>query len=116
MFTRPIFPSPVAPGWIESHFGFPPSFAPRDYSQRTSGRGQVIEHGPGPTLYVIDLASNHALISQCVRPRVARDKAGVVPRHDHDFWFPRANHVSAALAMNVLVNRSSATGPKSVSG
>ena len=23
VFTRPIFPSPVAPGWNESHFGFP---------------------------------------------------------------------------------------------
>ena len=73
--TRPIFPSPAAPGWIENHFGFPPSFAPRDHSQRTSGRGQVIEHGPEPTLNLIDLASNHALISQCVRPRVARDDA-----------------------------------------
>ena len=76
--TRPTFPSPVAPGWISSVFGFPSSFAPRDYSQRTSGRGQVIEHGPEPTLYVIDLASNHALISQCVRPRVARDGATVL--------------------------------------
>ena len=80
MFTRPIFPSPEAPGWIESHFGFPPSFAPRDYSQRTSGRGQVIEHGPEPTLYVIDLASIPALFSQCVRPRVARDGGAVLPR------------------------------------
>ena len=79
MFTRPIFPSPVAPGWIESPLGFPPSFAPRDYSQRTSGRGQVIEHGPEPTLYVIDLTSNRALISQCVRPRVARDDAALSP-------------------------------------
>jgi hypothetical protein len=25
--------------------GFPPSFAPRNYSQRTSGRGRIIEHG-----------------------------------------------------------------------
>ena len=77
VFTRPIFPSPGAPGWISSTLGFPPSFAPRDYSQRTSGTGQVIEHGPEPTLYLIDLASNHALISQCVRPRVARDDAEV---------------------------------------
>src|ERR1700749_3999357 len=38
-FARPIFPSPVATGWISSVFGFPPSFAPRDYSRRTSGRG-----------------------------------------------------------------------------
>jgi hypothetical protein len=27
-------------------FGFPPGFAPRDYSQRTPGRGRIIEHGP----------------------------------------------------------------------
>ena len=58
MFARPIFPSPIAPGSIEEPLGFAPSFAPRDYSQRTSGRGQVIEHGPEPRLYIIDLASN----------------------------------------------------------
>ena len=52
-------------------FGFPPGFAPRDYSQRTPGRGQVTEHGPEPTLYVIDLASNPTLITRYVRPRVA---------------------------------------------
>jgi len=73
-FTRPIFPSPDAPGWNTSALGFPPSSAPRDYSQRTPGRGQVIEHGPETTLYVIDLASNPASFTQCVRPRVARDK------------------------------------------
>ena len=68
------------PRMEQSSFGFPPSFAPRDHSQRTSGRGQVIEHGPEPTLYLIDLASNHALISQCVRPRVARDEGGSLPK------------------------------------
>ena len=98
VFTRPIFPSPVAPGWIRSHFGFPPSSAPRDYSQRTSGRGQVIEHGPEPTLYVIDLASISALISQYVRPHVARGEAAptceprlvpaFVPKNEHRRQLP----------------------------
>jgi hypothetical protein len=43
-------------------FGFPPSFEPRrpGAGRRTSGWGQAIEHGPGTTLYVIDLASNPA--------------------------------------------------------
>jgi hypothetical protein len=40
-FAHPIFPSPGTPGWIRSAFGFPPSFAPRNYSQRTSGRGRT---------------------------------------------------------------------------
>jgi hypothetical protein len=74
VFTRPIFPSPDAPGWNGSALGFTSSFAPRRHPRRTSTWGQVIEHGPGPTLYVIDVASIPALISQCVRPHVARDK------------------------------------------
>ena len=73
--TRPIFPSPVAPGCNGSVLGFAPSFAPRPCGRRTSRWGQVIEHGPETTLYVIDLASNPASFSQCVRPRVARDFA-----------------------------------------
>src|SRR5262249_30221468 len=40
-FARPIFPSPAAPGWIRSTFGFPPSFTPRNYSRRTSRRGRT---------------------------------------------------------------------------
>jgi hypothetical protein len=80
VFTRPIFPSPVTPGWNTGALGFPPSSAPRPYRRRTSGRGQVVEHGPEPTLYVIDLASKPALISPCVRPRVGRDKSGSVVR------------------------------------
>ena len=75
VFTRPIFPLPVAPGCNGSVLGFTPSFAPRPCGRRTSTWGQVIEHGPETTLYVIDLASNPALFSQCVRPRVARDNA-----------------------------------------
>jgi hypothetical protein len=92
-FTRPIFPSPVGPGWDGSPFGFPPGFAPRDYSRRTPGRGQVTEHGPKPTLYVIDLASNPALITRYVRPRVALAEAAVsiAPPHCR-----RGSHVDAA--------------------
>jgi hypothetical protein len=51
-FTRPVFPSPVTPGWNGSALGFPPSFTPRRprAGRRTSGRGQATEHGPGTTL------------------------------------------------------------------
>ena len=52
------------PRMEQEPLGFPPSFAPRNYSQRTSGRGQVIEHGPETTLYVIDLASSPASFTQ----------------------------------------------------
>ena len=51
-FTRPVFPSPVTPGWNGSALGFSPSFAPRrpGAERRTSRRGQATEHGPGTTL------------------------------------------------------------------
>lgn len=66
VFTRPIFPLPVAPGCNGSVLGFTPSFAPRPCGRRTSRWGQVIEHGPETTLYVIDLASNLAcLLNAC---------------------------------------------------
>jgi hypothetical protein len=57
---------PLACGPRMEHgpLGIPPSFAPHDHSQRTSGRGQVIEHGPETTLYVIDLASSPASFTQ----------------------------------------------------
>jgi hypothetical protein len=40
-FTRPVFPSPEAPGWNGRPLGFPPSFAPRrpGAGRRTSGAG-----------------------------------------------------------------------------
>ncbi|MDT5280643.1 MAG: hypothetical protein QOJ20_1838 [Mycobacterium sp.] len=38
-FTRPVFPSPASPGWNWRRFGFPLSFAPRRYRQRTSRAG-----------------------------------------------------------------------------
>jgi hypothetical protein len=66
--------------------GFPPSSTPRDYSQRTSGWGQAIEHGPETTLYVIDVASNLAsLLNACdlvshswLRKSRRRDRAVVI--------------------------------------
>jgi len=45
-FTRPIFPSPVTPGWNRSPWAWAPSFAPRPYRRRTSRWGQAIEHEP----------------------------------------------------------------------
>jgi hypothetical protein len=46
--------------------GFPPSFAPRDYSQRTSGRGQAIEHEPETRFYGISRTSKFAgLLDTC---------------------------------------------------
>ena len=46
-FTRPAFPSPVAPmmGW--ELLGFSPSFTPSCCQQRTSRRGQVLSTDPG---------------------------------------------------------------------
>lgn len=70
-------PRPQQPGWNERCFGFPPSFAPRRprAGQRTSGRGQAIEHGPGHALrHQPNLQSS--VITRHVRPRVARAKAG----------------------------------------
>ena len=76
--TRPVFPSPVAPGWNGQPLGFPPSFEPRRLSRRrTSGWGQAIEHGPGTTAHDISRTSNLACSLICVRPRVA-GRAGTV--------------------------------------
>jgi len=41
VFARPVFPSPVAPGWV-GPLGFPPSFTLRRCRQRMSGWGQVM--------------------------------------------------------------------------
>ena len=66
-FTLSVFPSPVTPGWNRGALGFSPSFAPRrpGAGQRTSGRGQAIEHGPGTTaqLTSVDLQSSSSLVS-----------------------------------------------------
>jgi len=40
-FTRPAFPSPVAPGWNRSPRAFPPGFTPRRYQRRMPGWGQA---------------------------------------------------------------------------
>ena len=79
-FTRPVFPSPTPPGWNQRRFGFPPSFAPRRHRQRTSGAGtghrartwnNALRHQP-------NLRSS--VFTQCVRPRVARRRAGASQR------------------------------------
>ena len=70
--TRPVFPSPMPPGWNQRRFGFPLSFAPRRHRQRTSGAGtghrartwnNALRHQP-------NLRS--CVFTQYVRPRVAR--------------------------------------------
>jgi hypothetical protein len=65
-FTRPVFPSPDAPGWNGSFLGFPPSSAPRNYSQRTSGQGQAYRARTRNTLYGISQTSDLAgLLDTC---------------------------------------------------
>jgi hypothetical protein len=51
MFTRPIFPSPVAARMERAALRLSLGFAPRRprAGQRTPERGQAIEHGPGTT-------------------------------------------------------------------
>ena len=46
-FTRPVFPSPVTPGWNGSASAFTLGFAPRSYPQRTPGRGRPHGHWTG---------------------------------------------------------------------
>jgi hypothetical protein len=43
-FTRPVFPSPVVPGWNRNPWASPSSFEPRRYQRRTLRWGQAIEH------------------------------------------------------------------------
>jgi hypothetical protein len=45
-FTRPVCPSPVAPGWDGRPSGFPLCSAPRRYQQRTTGRGRAVSTRP----------------------------------------------------------------------
>ena len=92
----------MGPGWDGTPFGFPPGFAPRDYSQRTPGRGQVTEHGPEPTLYIIDLASNPALITRYVRPRVALAIPALSTRLPHCH---HGSHVDAAGVSHAITER-----------
>ncbi len=76
-FSRPVFPSPGAPGQNGNPLSFPPSFAPRRprAGQRTSRWGQAIEHGPGlHAQHHISRPSDRAL-THYVRPRVAPPEA-----------------------------------------
>jgi len=47
LFTRPVFPLPVALGWNKDPWASTPSSARRRHQQRTSGRGQALSTGPG---------------------------------------------------------------------
>jgi hypothetical protein len=78
------------PRMEQEPLGFPPSFAPRDYSQRTSGRGQVIEHGPETTLYVIDLASSPASFYSNACDLASHATKGKSRRRHRAPWLPRA--------------------------
>jgi len=46
-FTRPVFPSPVAPGWNGSASAVTLGFAPRSHPRRTPGRGRSHGHWTG---------------------------------------------------------------------
>jgi hypothetical protein len=75
-FTRPVFPSPVAPGWNGSPPAFPRAPHPAVYQQRTSGRGLIVR-----TLirnYTLDLIEPPTVKhSHYVRLRVAPPPCGV---------------------------------------
>ena len=43
-FTRPVFPSPVVPGWNRDASAFTLGFAPRGHPQRTPERGRPTRH------------------------------------------------------------------------
>jgi len=65
-FTRPVFPSPVAPGWNRRPWASTPSFEPRRYQRRTSGWGQASSTGPG-------LRGRHRSTLQSVSPLILCD-------------------------------------------
>ena len=73
-------PRPWVPDGTGAPSAFPRASHPAITRGARRGRGQVIEHGPEPTLYVIDLASNPALITRYVRPRVALADAALSAR------------------------------------
>jgi hypothetical protein len=68
-FTHPVFPSPATARMERAAASaFPRASHPirPRAEQRTSGWGQAIEHGPGTTLYVINLASKqHRSLMAC---------------------------------------------------
>jgi hypothetical protein len=87
--------TPVTPGWNKGALGFSPSFAPRrpGAGQRTSGRGQAIEHGPGTTaqLTSVDLQSDSPLVSCDIASHRAtqvrrRDRRGACRATEGGVW------------------------------
>ena len=62
-FTRPVFPSPTAPGWNGPPLRLSPELRtpPTKSQRRTSRWGQAIEHGPGTTR-----STSHPLTLQSV--------------------------------------------------
>jgi hypothetical protein len=64
-FTRPAFPSPVAPGWNGRPSASPPSFEPhRQSRRRTSGWGRAMSTGPGQrSRHQPNLQSAHPLVT-----------------------------------------------------
>jgi hypothetical protein len=74
-FTRPAFPSPVAPGWNGRPWASPPSFEPRRPEPATHVRvGTGLEHKPGTTLTTSAEPPIRAS-TRNVRPRVATKRS-----------------------------------------
>ena len=72
-FTRPVFPSPVAPGWNGRPWAFPRASNPAGQEPTTHVRaGTGHEHGPGTTLSTSAEPPIRAF-TRNMRPRVARD-------------------------------------------
>ena len=63
-FTRPAFPSPVAPGWNRKPLGSTSGFGPRRYQRRPPRRGRATEHRPGTTPSTTRRSSNLRVHSQ----------------------------------------------------
>jgi len=70
VFTPPVFPSPVVPGWNGNPWASTLGFAPRSYPRRTPERGQAAS--TGPELHHRHQSTSSSEFTQLVRPRVAR--------------------------------------------
>ena len=66
-FTRPVFPSPVAPGWNGRPWTHPPSFEPRQLIADDARQG-----GDRPLSTGLELRSRH---QPTLRPVVTRKRA-----------------------------------------
>jgi hypothetical protein len=92
MFTLSAFPSPVVPRTVRAPLGFSLSFAPGNYSPRTSGRGPVSDtdrelrlgHQTRPPIDVL---------THFVRPRVA-------PQLGTSVRWPTSPSVTSGLRQN----------------